>query len=57
MQGQSAPAPVRFTKKTVLEDAGDGEEKEEDGGGQDVMDMLPRTDVRYTCTSQYDQVP
>uniref|UniRef100_A0A3Q3VRP5 TOG domain-containing protein n=1 Tax=Mola mola TaxID=94237 RepID=A0A3Q3VRP5_MOLML len=51
MQGQSAPAPVRFTKKTVLEDAGDGEEKEEDGGGQDVMDMLPRTDVSDKITS------
>lgn len=29
------------------EEAGEVEEQEEDGGaGQDIMDMLPRTDIR-----------
>lgn len=48
MQGQSPPAPMRFTKKaTAAEEEGDeGEEQEEDGGGQDIMDLLPRTDIR-----------
>lgn len=49
MQGQSPPAPIRFTKKAAAEEEGDeGEEQEEDGGGggQDIMDLLPRTDIR-----------
>lgn len=51
MQGQSPPAPIRFTKKAATEEEGDdGEEHEEDGGaggggGQDTMDLLPRTDI------------
>lgn len=47
MQGQSPPAPIRFTKKAAAEEEGDeGEEQEEDGGGgQDIMDLLPRTDI------------
>lgn len=46
LQGQSPPAPIRFTKKTSAEedvDEVDGEQEED--GGQDVMDLLPRTDV------------
>lgn len=46
MQGQSPPAPVRFTKKAAAEeevDEADGEQEED--GGQDIMDLLPRTDV------------
>lgn len=47
MQGQSPPAPIRFTKKAVAEDEADGgEEQEECGGAQDIMDLLPRTDIR-----------
>lgn len=51
MQGQSPPAPIRFTKKAAAaaaeEDGDDGDEQEEDGsGGQDIMDLLPRTDIR-----------
>uniref|UniRef100_A0A671X7N4 Cytoskeleton associated protein 5 n=1 Tax=Sparus aurata TaxID=8175 RepID=A0A671X7N4_SPAAU len=53
MQGQSPPAPMRFTKKaTAAEEEGDeGEEQEEDGGGQDIMDLLPRTDISDKITS------
>ncbi|KAL7402022.1 hypothetical protein ABVT39_008297 [Epinephelus coioides] len=50
MQGQSPPAPCKFTKKAAAaaaadEEGDDGEEQEEDGGGQDIMDLLPRTDI------------
>lgn len=45
MQGQSPPAPVRFTKKAVAEEEGDEGEEQEEDGGQDIMDLLPRTDV------------
>uniref|UniRef100_A0A8D0DHF2 Cytoskeleton associated protein 5 n=1 Tax=Sander lucioperca TaxID=283035 RepID=A0A8D0DHF2_SANLU len=42
MQGQSPPAPIRFTKKSGAV---------EEGGGQDIMDLLPRTDIgdKITC--------
>nr|XP_046250377.1 cytoskeleton-associated protein 5 isoform X2 [Scatophagus argus] len=53
MQGQSPPAPIRFTKKAAAEEEGDeGEEPEEDGGGQDIMDLLPRTDISDKITSE-----
>lgn len=46
MQGQSPPAPVRSTKKAVAdEECDEGEEQEDDGGAQDIMDLLPRSDV------------
>ncbi|XP_059190336.1 cytoskeleton-associated protein 5 isoform X1 [Centropristis striata] len=58
MQGQSPPAPTRFTKKSAVEEEGDeGEEQEEDGGGggggggHDIMDLLPRTDISDKITS------
>uniref|UniRef100_A0A1A8N3F8 Cytoskeleton associated protein 5 n=1 Tax=Nothobranchius pienaari TaxID=704102 RepID=A0A1A8N3F8_9TELE len=52
MQGQSPPAPSRFTKKAAAEEEGDeGEEQDEDGGGgQDIMDLLPRTDISDKIT-------
>lgn len=52
MQGQSPSAPTRFTKKAAAaaeEEGDEGEEQDEDGGGggrQDIMDLLPRTDIR-----------
>uniref|UniRef100_A0AAQ4PAT7 Cytoskeleton associated protein 5 n=1 Tax=Gasterosteus aculeatus aculeatus TaxID=481459 RepID=A0AAQ4PAT7_GASAC len=54
MQGQSPPAPIRFTKKSGEEEEGDeGEDQEEDGAAaaQDIMDFLPRTDIsdKITC--------
>uniref|UniRef100_A0A665WG43 Cytoskeleton associated protein 5 n=1 Tax=Echeneis naucrates TaxID=173247 RepID=A0A665WG43_ECHNA len=51
MQGQSPPPPVRFTKKAASEEEGDEEEQEEDAGGQDIMDLLPRTDISDKITS------
>ncbi|KAK9517304.1 hypothetical protein VZT92_025187 [Zoarces viviparus] len=61
MQGQSPPAPIRFTKKSAADEEGDeGEEQEEDGGrggggggaaAQDIMDLLPRTDISDKITS------
>lgn len=51
MQGQSPSAPTRFTKKAAAaeEEGDEGEEQDEDGEGggrQDIMDLLPRTDIR-----------
>ncbi|KAK5868077.1 hypothetical protein PBY51_012522 [Eleginops maclovinus] len=57
MQGQSPPAPIRFTKKSAAAEEEEGdetEEQEEDGGGgggQDIMDLLPRTDICDKITS------
>lgn len=46
LQGQSPPAPVRFTKKAAAdEDADEVDGEQEEDGGQDAMDLLPRTDV------------
>jgi len=49
MQGQSAPAASRGTRKSGSEEEGDdGEEPEDEGvaAAPDIMDLLPRTDVR-----------
>lgn len=47
MQGQSPPAAFRGAKKGGAEEEGEeAEEQEEDGGGHDIMDLLPRTDIR-----------
>ncbi|XP_061825771.1 cytoskeleton-associated protein 5 isoform X3 [Nerophis lumbriciformis] len=53
MQGQSPPAPTRFTKKTSNEEEGDNTEEQEeaDSGGKDIMDLLPRTDISDKVTS------
>ncbi|XP_032436961.1 cytoskeleton-associated protein 5 isoform X3 [Xiphophorus hellerii] len=55
MQGQSPPAPIRAAKKmaaTAEEDGDEGAEQDEDGGaGQDIMDLLPRTDIGDKITS------
>ncbi|XP_077599193.1 cytoskeleton-associated protein 5 isoform X1 [Stigmatopora nigra] len=52
MQGQTAPAPSRFTKKAGNEEECDnGEEQKEDAVGQDIMDLLPRTDISDKVTS------
>lgn len=46
LQGQSPPAPIRFTKKAAAEeDADEVDGEQEEDGGQDAMDLLPRTDV------------
>ncbi|XP_058623007.1 cytoskeleton-associated protein 5 isoform X2 [Onychostoma macrolepis] len=53
MQGQSPPAPIRGTKKTVAEEGDAAEEEEVDGGAGagDIMDLLPRTDISDKITS------
>ncbi|KAM6937380.1 cytoskeleton-associated protein 5 [Xenentodon cancila] len=54
MQGQFPPAPIRYTKKVGAEEEGDeGEVHDEDPGGpgQDIMDLLPRTDISDKITS------
>ncbi|XP_056137705.1 cytoskeleton-associated protein 5 isoform X2 [Lampris incognitus] len=53
MQGQSPPAPIRGNKKATGDEEEDyGEEPDEDGGGgHDVMDLLPRTDISDKITS------
>uniref|UniRef100_A0A8C2X274 Cytoskeleton associated protein 5 n=1 Tax=Cyclopterus lumpus TaxID=8103 RepID=A0A8C2X274_CYCLU len=57
MQGQSPPAPIKFTKKSAAEEEGDeGEEQEEDGGrggggAQDIIDLMPRTDISDKITA------
>lgn len=57
MQGQSAPAPIRgSTKKGAEENGEDAEEQEDDGGAGavDVMDLLPRSDIRYQTDSAFN---
>lgn len=52
MQGQSPPTAFRGAKKGGAEEDGEeADEQEEDGGGApDVMDLLPRTDIRFDFT-------
>lgn len=58
MQGQSPPAPIRgTTKKAGAEEEGDAAEEEEvDGGAGDIMDLLPRTDIRSVRVWQCFQI-
>ncbi|XP_028287106.1 cytoskeleton-associated protein 5 isoform X2 [Parambassis ranga] len=52
MQGQAPPPPTRFNKKVAAEEeANEAEQQDEDGGGQDIMDLLPRTDISDKITS------
>lgn len=46
MQGQTPPAPIRAIKKAAVEEDRDEGEEPDEGGGQDIMDLLPRTDIR-----------
>lgn len=51
MQGQSPPASVRGQTKKGTEEAGaEADEDEADGGAGDIMDLLPRTDIRSILT-------
>lgn len=57
MKGQTAPAPIRgFSKKAGGGEA-EGEEVEEqeeqEGGAGDMMDLLPRTDIRWVLLVQF----
>ena len=52
MQGQSPPTAFRGARKGGAEEDGEeADEQEENGGGApDVMDLLPRTDIRFDFT-------
>ncbi|KAG7467929.1 hypothetical protein MATL_G00137420 [Megalops atlanticus] len=53
MQGQSPPAPIRGAKKAAEDEGEVGEDQdEEEGGGNDIMDLLPRTDISDKITSE-----
>lgn len=48
MQGQTAPAPTRGSSKHTDGSGDDGEEGEDqEEAGNDVVDLLPRADIRY----------
>lgn len=47
MKGQTPPAPTRGLSKAHGEEGEEeGNKEEENDGGADVVDLLPRTDVR-----------
>ncbi|MCI4383816.1 hypothetical protein PGIGA_G00031060 [Pangasianodon gigas] len=52
MKGQTPPAPIRGLSKTSgAEGEEEGEKEEENDGGADVVDLLPRTDISDKITS------
>ncbi|XP_030056735.1 cytoskeleton-associated protein 5 isoform X2 [Microcaecilia unicolor] len=53
IQGQAPPAPTRGSSKHGSSGADDGEDADEqdEEGGNDVLDLLPRTDVSDKITS------
>lgn len=54
MQGQTPPASFRGNKKAGTDDQGeDADEEEVDGGAGDIMDLLPRTDIRLSNGSLF----
>lgn len=53
MQGQSLPAPTRGLSKQSTSGADEGEDGDEpDDGGNDVVDLLPRTEISDKITSE-----
>lgn len=47
MKGQTPPPPIRgLSKASGAEGEEEGEKEEEHEGGADVVDLLPRTDIR-----------
>ncbi|XP_010023181.1 PREDICTED: cytoskeleton-associated protein 5 isoform X2 [Nestor notabilis] len=53
MQGQTAPAPTRGISRNSVAGAGDdGEEEEQEDVGNDVVDLLPRTDIGEKITAE-----
>ncbi|XP_042531829.1 cytoskeleton-associated protein 5 isoform X1 [Dipodomys spectabilis] len=53
MQGQSPPAPTRGISKHPTSGIDEGEDGEEpDDGGNDVVDLLPRTEISDKITSE-----
>ncbi|XP_023783866.1 cytoskeleton-associated protein 5 isoform X4 [Cyanistes caeruleus] len=53
MQGQTAPAPTRgISRHNVGGGGDDGEEEEQEEVGNDVVDLLPRTDIGDKITAE-----
>ncbi|KAM9557666.1 cytoskeleton-associated protein 5 isoform 1-T2 [Guaruba guarouba] len=53
MQGQTAPAPTRgISRNSVAGGGDDGEEEEQEDVGNDVVDLLPRTDIGEKITAE-----
>ncbi|KAJ7414700.1 Cytoskeleton-associated protein 5 [Willisornis vidua] len=52
MQGQTAPAPTRGISRHSAGGGDDGEEEEQEEVGNDVVDLLPRTDIGDKITAE-----
>nr|XP_010302844.1 PREDICTED: cytoskeleton-associated protein 5 isoform X2 [Balearica regulorum gibbericeps] len=52
MQGQTAPAPTRGISRHSGGGGDDGEEEEQEDVGNDVVDLLPRTDIGDKITAE-----
>ncbi|NXC15820.1 CKAP5 protein, partial [Corythaeola cristata] len=52
MQGQTAPAPTRGISRHSVVGGDDGEEEEQEDVGNDVVDLLPRTDISDKITAE-----
>ncbi|NWZ97752.1 CKAP5 protein, partial [Nesospiza acunhae] len=52
MQGQTAPAPTRGISRHSVGGGDDGEEEELEEVGNDVVDLLPRTDIGDKITAE-----
>ncbi|XP_061318213.1 cytoskeleton-associated protein 5 isoform X2 [Pezoporus flaviventris] len=53
MQGQTAPAPTRgISRNSVAGGGDDAEEEEQEDVGNDVVDLLPRTDIGEKITAE-----
>ncbi|XP_053491174.1 cytoskeleton-associated protein 5 [Ictalurus furcatus] len=53
MKGQIPPPPIRGLSKTNSEEGQEeGDKEEENDGGADVVDLLPRTDISDKITSE-----
>ncbi|KAM6360444.1 cytoskeleton-associated protein 5 isoform 1-T4 [Alca torda] len=52
MQGQTAPAPTRGISRNNVGGGDDGEEEEQEDVGNDVVDLLPRTDISDKITDE-----
>ncbi|XP_009893957.1 PREDICTED: cytoskeleton-associated protein 5 isoform X3 [Charadrius vociferus] len=52
MQGQTAPAPTRGISRHSAGGGDDGEEEEQEDVGNDVVDLLPRTDIGDKITAE-----
>ncbi|XP_010190132.1 PREDICTED: cytoskeleton-associated protein 5 isoform X2 [Mesitornis unicolor] len=52
MQGQTAPAPTRGISRHNTGGVDDGEEEEQEDVGNDVVDLLPRSDIGDKITAE-----